>query len=130
MLDAHDPAWNGDGTAKLMKGVTPLPPVSWRETEPVFPKGSAAGLTAPAGGCFVSNVTWRVMKVADDQHNGFVNAVAAVDQAIVERPDDAYGQGEITCPICQGIIDYRFKRGRRMLVRMQCRTPGCFVAMT
>lgn len=70
------------------------------------------------------------MHVADDQHNGFIAAVTAVDQAIVERPDDPHGQGEITCPICRGTVDYRFKRGRRMLVRMQCRTPGCFKAMT
>lgn len=62
--------------------------------------------------------------------DGFVSAVAAVDQALIERKDDAYGQGDVECPICHDRIDYRFKRGRRMLVRMQCRTPGCFKAMT
>lgn len=70
------------------------------------------------------------MKVADEKHDGFLDALVQVDLAIAERKSDAWGTGDVECPICHDRIDYRFKRGRRMLLRMKCRTSGCVVAMS
>jgi hypothetical protein len=71
------------------------------------------------------------MDVADDKHDGFVQAIAIVDQAIAARKAEEWGTGTVTCPICGDVIAYRFKRTKsRLLTRMQCRTVDCFVAMT